>query len=136
VRIGFVVVALGWVLSGCKSQTSSEKEQPTEQNQGHTSAKPQGPEFVPIHKLLEDKGGAYDGHEVVTTGQFVSQLERDKKQFIRVEEPGAPSDGPQIFCLLMEPLTATLVFGQQVTIRGTKRGNALATCAIIGDGGH
>ena len=129
---GLTFVAIGVFAGGCpRSQPAAEKEEP------RTEVKtPDGRVFVAMGPLLRDQGGAYDGREIETFGQFVSKLERGNDVIFRIEEPGAPPDGKTMFCLLADPTQSTPVFGQRVAVRGTKRGSALSVCTVTFDGGR
>ena len=90
-----------------------------------------------IGSLLRDQRGIYDGRVVQTTGSVVSYIERSTEPLVlRLNEPGAPVDGPDLFCVLLDRPRALPAMGELVSVRGNKRGNGIGACEIVLDAGH
>ena len=94
------------------------------------------PKVVAFGTLLRDAAGVYDGKVIETTAMVQSYLERPGADVIRLEEPGAPPDGPNMFCVLAERIAARPALQDRIVIRGTKRGNGVSPCSIVSDAGR
>ena len=121
---------LGLLASHCsKSKPPPEKEAPP--------VDPFAPLSVKIGALLRDQRGIYDGRVVQTTGSVLSFIQSTNQPVVlRLTEPGAPVEGPDLFCVLLDPPSVQPAMGELVSVRGNKRGNGIGACEIVLDAGH
>jgi len=119
---------MGVFIGGC-----SRTEPVADQAPPRAEEKPSLPKDVALGTLMRDVNGFHEGRPIQTTASVVSYLERNGQTVIRVAEPGAPPDGPNMFCVLADPPAPLPAMGETILLRGNKRGSAISPCWIVLD---
>jgi hypothetical protein len=132
----FVIV--GALVAGCSRSepTPGKQESAAAKELAGSPGQPGVPKDVGFGTLLRDAAGVYDGKLVQTIGSLQSYLESPDALVLRLEEPGAPPDGPNLFCVLMVRPANLPVMQDRITVRGTKREKALTQCSIVSNAGR